>query len=361
MNRRTALRLLALLLLAAVTTIQWSEDIVITAVGDIMPAGQAAGTLSVLGFDYPFSATTAVLKKGDIVVGNLEVPLTRGGKEFSGKKFRFRAGPEAATALNRAGFTLLTLANNHIMDFGTQGLMETLATLDQARILHTGAGSTLDDARREAIVTVKGDRVAFLAYSLTYPAEFYAGAGRPGTAQGLTGRVAEDITRARRNARYVVVSFHWGGELLRMPKPYQQKAAHAAIDAGADLVLGHHPHVLQGIERYRGKCILYSLGNFVFGSMSRSADRSMIARITLNGRRQTMEVIPLNVLNSEVRFRPMVLTGKQGDEVIQRLNQLSAPFGSRIIAREGRYLQENMPMAEKHIPAKRHKGTKKRP
>ena len=335
--------LLILAFLCGVTAMARADGIVITAVGDIMLAGQSTRTLAARGFDHAFAGTISELRKGDILVGNLEAPITRGGAEFSGKKFRFRSSPEVAVTLSRAGFTVLTLANNHLMDFGAEGLADTLTNLDRARILHAGAGATQAEARREALVTVKGKRVAFLAYSLTYPAEFYAGAGHPGTAQGISGRVTEDIARARSAADHVVVSFHWGAELARKPKPYQQRAAHAAIDAGADLVLGHHPHVLQGIERYRGKTILYSLGNFVFGSMSRSADRSMIARITLDGAEQTLEVIPINVLNSEVRFRPTILAGKRGDEVIERLNLLSERFNTRLVSSGGRYLLSDAP------------------
>lgn len=330
--------LTSLLLLLFVAPAAFADGIVITAVGDIMLAGQGSRTLTTRGFDHAFAGTAAELRKGDILVGNLEAPITQGGTEFAGKKFRFKTRPEAADALSRAGFTVLTLANNHIMDFGAEGLTGTLSNLDRASILHTGAGAALDEARREALVTVKGKRVAFLAYSLTYPAEFYAGVGHPGAAQGVAGRVRDDIVRARGRADYVVVSFHWGAELAGMPKPYQQKAAHAAIDAGADLVLGHHPHVLQGIERYQGKTILYSLGNFAFGSMSRSADRSMIARITLGGAEQGVEVVPLNVLNSEVRFQPVPLSGKRGDEVIDRLNLRSEQFNIRLVASRGRYL-----------------------
>ena len=339
----SVVRHLLLLLLLLVATDALADVVTITAVGDIMLAGQGSRTLNARGFDHAFAGTAAELRKGDILVGNLEAPLTRGGTEFTEKKFRFRTSPEAAAALSRAGFTVVTLANNHIMDFGAEGLAETLNNLDRAKILHAGAGVNLAEARREALVTVKGRRVALLAYSLTYPAEFFAGKGLPGAAQGVADRVREDIVRAREAADYVVISFHWGEELAGTPKPYQQHAAHAAIDAGADLVLGHHPHVLQGIERYRGKTIFYSLGNFAFGSMSRSADRSMIARITLDGAEQRVEIIPLNVLNSEVRFRPAVLTGKRGDEVIDRLNLLSERFSSRIVVSGGRYLLTETP------------------
>lgn len=343
MLHRIARQLALLLFITGRAAPALADGVVITAVGDIMLAGQASGTLMAKGFDYAFSGTAAELRKGDILVGNLEAPLAAGGTEFTGKKFRFRTRPAAAAALKRAGFDVLTLANNHIMDYGAQGLAETLVNLGRAEIGHAGAGADLSEARRGVLVEAKGQRVAFLAYSLTYPAEFFAGSGRPGTAYGSAGRVAEDIARARRNAEYVVVSFHWGAELAEVPKPYQQQAAHSAIDAGADLVLGHHPHVLQGIERYRGKTVVYSLGNFAFGSMSRSADRSMIVRVTLDGARQTVEVVPVNVLNGEVRFRPEILTGKRGDEVIARLNRLSGQFNTRLVASGGRYLLDGAP------------------
>ena len=330
-----------LLLFSAIALPALADGITVTAVGDIMLAGQAGPTVAARGWGHPFGGTIAELRKGEILVGNLEAPLTGGGTEFTGKKFRFRTRPEAAAALRRAGFDVLTLANNHIMDFGAEGLADTLTALGREGIGHSGAGADLAAARREALVEVKGRLVAFLAYSLTYPDAFFAAAGRPGTAQGLAGRVAEDITRARAKGAYVVVSFHWGAELAEFPKPYQQRAAHAAIDAGADLILGHHPHVLQGIERYRGKTIVYSLGNFVFGSMSRSADRSMIVRVTLDPAGQTVEVVPLNVLNGEVRFRPEVLTGRRGDETVARLNRLSEPFNTRLVATAGRYLLDD--------------------
>jgi poly-gamma-glutamate capsule biosynthesis protein CapA/YwtB (metallophosphatase superfamily) len=330
----------AFLLLFGISSLAWGEPVVITAVGDIMPTGEVVRTFTPQGFDRPYSGTASELRRGDICVGNLESPLTRGGKEFMGKKFRFRARPETAAALKRAGFSVLTLANNHTMDFGGEGLTDTLRALEDAKLLHAGAGANLAQARQEAVVTARGKRVAFLAYSLTYPEEFYAGVGRPGTAQGNMSWASEDIARARKNAEYVVVSFHWGEELAQFPKPYQRRAAHAAIDAGADLILGHHPHVLQGIEQYRGKSILYSLGNFVFGSNSSSADVSIIARISLDGAAQRVEVIPLNVLNSQVRFRPTLLSGRRGEEVVDRLNSLSAPFNSRITMAGGRYTLE---------------------
>lgn len=187
-------------------------------------------------------------------------------------------------------------------------------------------------------MTVKGKRIAFLAYSLTFPAEFFASGGRAGTAPGHAAYFLADIARARAKADYVVVSFHWGAEKATRPKPYQVRAARSAIDAGADLVLGHHPHVLQGIERYRQGVILYSLGNFAFGSMSPSSDRSVIARITLENGVKEIELLPINVLNSEVRFQPQLLAGKRGKAVVDQMEKLSRQLGTRIVSDGGRYV-----------------------
>ncbi|HEY6872299.1 MAG TPA: CapA family protein [Geobacteraceae bacterium] len=314
-----------------------ARAIVINAVGDIMLAGSGAPLYKRLGYDYPFAATAADLKNGDIAVANLEAPVATGGEEFSGKRYRFRADPLSAKALKRAGFSVVTLANNHVMDFGEPALRETLRHLDANGIFHAGAGPSLASARQPALIRTGGATIAFLAYSLTFPAEFYATPDRAGTAPGYPGYFRADIARAKASADYVVVSFHWGSEGATSPRPYQIAAAHAAIDAGADVVLGHHPHVLQGIERYGKGIILYSLGNFAFGSASRTAGRSVIARITLDHGVKGVELVPLNVLNSEVRFQPRPLTGKRGSAVIDHLNLLSRDMGTVIAGNGGRF------------------------
>lgn len=306
-------------------------EVTITAVGDIMLSGSYTPFLNRHGYSFPFDGTRNILQGSGITVGNLELPITERGSEFTGKRFRFRSPPEAAQALRNAGFSVLTLANNHILDYGAEGVKDTLVHLNRAGIGHVGAGKNLDVARTPAIMEVAGRKTAFLAYSLTYPEEFFAGRRRHGTAPGYDAFIADDIRLAKRKADHVIVSFHWGRELEEKPRPYQERAARRAIDAGADIVLGHHPHVLQGIERYKDGIIFYSLGNFAFGSSSRHADRSIIARIILDGGIRSVEIIPLNVLNREVRYQPQVLTGNKGAALIERLNGLSKGRGVTII------------------------------
>lgn len=330
--------IVCILLVLAFASAAIGQEIVVNAVGDIMLAGRATPVLARIGYDHPFVATAPLLRRGDVTIGNLEAPAARIGTEFKGKKFRFRADPSVVPALQRAGFTVLTLANNHILDFGPEAMLETIGHLERQGLGFAGAGADMAAARKECIQTVHGKRVAVLAYSLTQPTEFLAGSDRPGTAPGWGRFFAEDIARSKSRADHVVVSFHWGGELETRPKPYQVAAARRAIDAGADVVIGHHPHVLQGVERYNGGVIFYSLGNFAFASRSRHADRSVIARIVLDDGVKEVELIPLNVLHREVGYQPRVLTGRRGDAVIARLKRLSEGMGTTITARAGRYL-----------------------
>lgn len=335
--------LAALLFLLPVTAN--AGQVVINAVGDIMLAGSATATLKRLGYGYPFAAVSAELHNGDIAVGNLEAPIARQGIEFTEKRFRFKAHPAAAAALKKAGFSVLTLANNHIMDFGLPALEETLGNLDVNGLRYTGAGGTLRAARVPAVIKVNDRSVAFLAYSLTFPEEFYAAGDRPGTAPGYPRFFREDIARAKKESDFVVVSFHWGTEGAATPSSYQQVAAHAAIDAGADVVLGHHPHVLQGVEQYEGGIIFYSLGNFVFGSMSRTAVSSIIARITLDDGVATVELVPLTVDNREARFQPRPAAGRKGEAVIQHVRRISRDLGTSISGESGKFLVELRPNA----------------
>lgn len=330
-------KLLTLLIIVLLPAAARSEPVTLHAVGDIMLAGSGLGVYRKMGYSYPFSDLGPVLKQADIVFGNLEAPLTTGGEEFTDKKFRFRVDPVALDAIKEAGFTHLALANNHIMDFGREGLLQTGRLLDRAGIAWFGAGADLANARKAWITEIKGLKIAFLAYSLVYPEEFFAGKERAGTAPGFAGYFVEDIRLAKSRADYVVVSFHWGAEGATNPKPYQQAAARRAIDAGADAIIGHHPHVLQGVEYYGRGVIFYSLGNFTFGSMGRSASSSMIARITLDDGISQVELIPIDVLNPRVRYRPKLLSGKKAQEVAEEVGRMSTSFGSRVIADNGRF------------------------
>jgi poly-gamma-glutamate synthesis protein (capsule biosynthesis protein) len=289
------------------------------------------------GYDHPFEQTKDILKQAQIVSGNLEGPLTDAGAAEAAKQYVFRSPPDkVAPALARAGFNIVSLANNHTLDYGPEGMEDTRAALKQAGIRHVGAGRNDTEARQPVYMMADGVTVAFLAYSLTFPEEFWAGPDKPGTAFGHERHVRADVSTARQTADLVVVSFHWGQEGKTELRDYQVQLAHAAIDAGASAVLGHHPHVLQGVERYRDGVILYSLGNFAFGSYSNTATRSAIALLTFRDRQwRELRMIPLNVKNAEVVFQPRPLVGRDATEVVEHLQQLSQSLGTVLENRDG--------------------------
>lgn len=320
-----------LLLLALPRSVR--AEVVIQAVGDVMLGGRWERAVAVDGYFHPFEKIAGELRAGDITLANLEAPLTRRGKEFTGKKFRFRARPEAAFALKKAGITVVTLANNHIMDYGVAGLADTLAALLRAGIDPVGASGDLATACMPLITEIRGTRVAVLGFSLTLPSEFWAGRNRTGTAPLLEETAKEHIAAARRQADIVIVTAHWGEEGTSRLRPYQPRLARMMIDAGADAVIGHHPHILQGVERYKRGIIFYSLGNFAFAHKSRLADRTLLVRLRFNGAQRSAELLPVNIRHEEVGFQPTLLSGKAGDELVERLRRL--PPANVEIRKEG--------------------------
>ena len=320
-------------LLLALPVAAETGAITLVAVGDLLLGGSAEESVNKHGFDYPFRDISAILQAADIAVANLEAPLTRQPDPVEDKQFTFKVDPESAAAMQRAGLTVLTLANNHIGDFGPEGVTDTIAALRPHGLRYTGAGKDLNQARRPTAIATKDGSVGFLAYSNTFPKSFYAKSDRPGTAPGYAEFVGKDVQKLKEFVDYVVVSFHWGAELMTEPKDYQQSLARLAIDSGAQVVIGHHPHVLQGVEFYNGGVIYYSLGNFAFGSYSRNALVGGLARVTLaDGQVKSAEILPLNVANYEVHFQPRPLLNDS--EFSIDFAGLCAPLGVDMIEKD---------------------------
>jgi poly-gamma-glutamate synthesis protein (capsule biosynthesis protein) len=300
--------------------------VTVLAAGDVMMAGSAFPVLEAEGPDFAFDSTRAAIGAADFSVANLEAPFGTGGRPFR-KTYTFRVPPRFAPALLRAGFDAVNLANNHILDYGPEPFAHTLRLLDSLGIAAFGAGAARASAESGVVLERSGWKAAFLGFSLTYPEEFWASPRRPGTAFAVRERIAARIDSLRGKADLVAVSFHWGKELHSAPEPYQREFAHAAIDAGADLVIGHHPHVLQGFEVYQGKPIAYSLGNFVFGSRSASCRESalFVSRFDSAGFAGA-EVVPLCVDARAVRYQPRALRGSEAEALWRSLARLSAPL-----------------------------------
>ncbi len=273
---------------------------------------------------YPFKHIAPLLKKADVVFANLEAPFGTNGTPFP-KQFTFKVDPRFAAVLPAGNITAVSLANNHIMDFGSHVLQETLNVLQAHGVKFAGAGMNLNQARQLTIIHDDSLRIGMLAYNLTFPEEFWATDTSAGTCFPFEEFVFKDIQKAKQSVDFLIVSCHWGEELRSTPKPYQIRFAHQVIRKGADLVLGHHPHVIQGIEIYRGKVIAYSLGNFIFSSYSKKVKNSMLLEFHITSRNDyDLFIHPLNVDNVEVEFQPQFLTGKARLSFFRHLEQLSS-------------------------------------
>ena len=231
----------------------------------VLEAYDAAGGIDgVLSQGYQ-----AEIQAADYFVTNEEFPFSTRGTPAPDKQFTFRVHPEKVKLMQEMGIDLVTLANNHALDYGRDAMLDTIDTLDHAGIRHVGAGKNLAEARKPAIVELNGRTFAFIGATRVYPeADWAAGTDSAGMFSAYDGgaALAEKVKAAKQQADYVIAYVHWGIEREEMPNEVQKSIAHRLVDAGADLVVGAHPHVLQGLEYYQGVPIAYSLGNFVFGS-----------------------------------------------------------------------------------------------
>ena len=231
------------------------------------------------------------IEDSDIFMANQEFPFSSRGQAAPDKQFTFRLPPEKVSVFKELGLDIVTLANNHALDFGTDALLDTCDTLDQAEILHVGAGRNIDEAKKPVFLESKGKKVGFLGASRVIPVgSWNAGQNTPGMLTTYDpSLLVEEIHKAREKCDFLVVYVHWGIERDERPQDYQRKLGQQYIDAGADLVIGSHPHVLQGFEYYKGKPIVYSLGNFIFGS---SIPKAALLTVEWDGMDQALKLWP---------------------------------------------------------------------
>lgn len=273
-----------------------------------------------VGTDYEWAfGNLEEYRQADLAMVNLENPLTEATRARPGQQ-TWKASPEFVKVLTAGGIDIVNLANNHTMDYEGSGLVETLKTLADSGIQAVGAGENITEARRPTIMEVKGQRIAYLGY---YDSDFdIADQGVAGINPLKEAQVAEDIKAIRDQVDWVVVNYHWGIELSNYPANWQMDLARFTIDAGADVVVGHHPHVLQGAEVYKGRPIIYSLGNFIFGGNSQSDYETAILRVALKDRKMKLEFLPIEVQD----YQAQVAQGDQGKEILKQITRLSSIF-----------------------------------
>jgi len=316
------------------------------AVGDIMLDRLVDQNLRNKKKLYPFEHITKHLK-ADIVFGNLECPLSNRGtpETNSNPEYRFRAKPEMATRLKTAGFNIVSLANNHIFNHSTEAFLDTIKILKKNKILYVGAGLNEEQARKPVIIEKNNLKIGFLAYTYSYSNN----PSLPSCAPLEIKKIKKDIQKLRPSINVLVISLHDGIEFLDYPASKMRKIARKSIDYGADIVLGHHPHTLQGIEYYKNSLIVYSLGDFVFDNVDENIRKAAYKRtaisviknkaLPLNDLRtlesvilecklskkglQEYQLVPIKIGDD---FQPRIADRKGAKKILSRLKKISQPL-----------------------------------
>lgn len=306
------------------------ERATLTATGDMLFDRGVSKTVSdkSQGYAYLFEKTAEHLLSADLTLGNLECPLSDRGQQIN----MFRGEPAAADALRKAGFDLLSLANNHILDYGIGAFTDTLSNLHQQGITALGVGHNLQEAGQSSIQMVNGVPLAFLAFTevrpgFTYsrvPLNWKAGPHRPGVNPLSADTDLSEILRAKRRGCVVIVSVHWGTEYQEEPDGFQRRMGERLKAAGADLIIGHHPHVTQGIAIGQ-QTVAYSLGNFIFDQKNPECKDGLILDALFDP--SGLKLIRLHPVRI-VRERPVMLRGYQRRIQIHRIQEASERLGA---------------------------------
>jgi Bacterial capsule synthesis protein PGA_cap len=262
-----------------------SRNITLASVGDVNLGDLPGAYIGRLGVRYPWTSVAPPLRRADVAFGNLECAISTRGFPVP-KEFNFRGHPASLRAMARfAGFDVVNLANNHVGDYGTAAMLDTIKYVRRFGMAPVGAGASLASASQPRVIERLGLRIAFVGFSDILPASFFAGPGRAGTQQATTANIRASVARAQRRADVVIATFHWGIERATVEDGRQRAFATEALAAGATAVIGAHPHVLQPIRSVGPRrLVAYSLGNFVFGAGSAGTTSTGILQLELSTR-----------------------------------------------------------------------------
>ncbi len=295
-----------------------SENVTFCAVGDILLDRGVKKVIENHGVRYPFQKIANFINSFDLAFCNLECPLSKKGYPIE-KQYTFRADPGFIEGLKFSGFNIYCLANNHSLDYGREALLDTKLNLKKHNFTVIGAGRNQKEASKPVIIKVKGIRIAFLAYvtlaleGITYMENL------PGPSQAGIEEIVKKVKLAKKKSDIVIVSFHWGSEFINTASDKQKEYAYRVIENGADLVIGHHPHVIQTIEKYKDKFITYSLGNFIFDQRKKEASESVILTCDIyKSGVKNIRLVPIIIKNCQPDF----LKTEELEELIMRIKKL---------------------------------------
>jgi poly-gamma-glutamate capsule biosynthesis protein CapA/YwtB (metallophosphatase superfamily) len=306
------------------------QPIRLLATGDIIPARCVyARQLAYDDFRHAFLATADVLRSADITVGSLDASISDAGEPIGcTPTFSLLAPARSIEGLTFAGFDVLTVASNHAKDCGAsacgdQAFLDTLANLETAGIAAVGGGRNLAEARSARVLTVNGVRFAFLGYDDIGSSDYGATEASPGTAPLAFGTLSEDVARARQEADVVIVLNHWGTEYTPVPTERQRGLAREAVNAGATLVIGNHPHAVQAVEFLEGGFVSYALGNFVFDQdWSLETQQGVVLEAVFHGARLvSVRFLPVHIYDEH---QPHWAEPSEGESILARMEEASS-------------------------------------
>ncbi|WLR51689.1 CapA family protein [Bacillus tianshenii] len=283
---------------------QEEKPITIAFTGDVLFAGSIKNAINQHGVNYPFVYVKQEVESADIAMLNLETAITASNDKYP-KIYNFKAAPHVLGGIKQSGFDLVSLANNHAMDYREKGLTDTMNHLKAYKLPYVGAGKNKLEAYTPKRFIVNGKTISIFGFSHVLPSvSWYVQANKPGIASGYQLDRMEYLIRKEKKdygSDYVFVNIHWGQEKNPNPVAYQKTYARKLIEAGADGIVGHHPHVLQGFEYYKGKPIAYSLGNFLFPSyVSGNTAETGILTYSIQNGKISMKFTPYQIHQNQI-------------------------------------------------------------
>jgi poly-gamma-glutamate synthesis protein (capsule biosynthesis protein) len=312
------------------------KTMIIGFTGDVMIGRLVNEKIKNTSTEYPWGNMIPLLKENDLNIINLETTLTKRNLKIT-KVFNFKSDPEHVETLEKGHIDVVSLANNHSLDFSDEGLFETIKMLDSKNIKHVGAGTNENEARKAVIIKKKNIRIGILGYTDNEPG-WKAEKNKPGInfiRVGDIETVKKNIAKIRNKVDILVATLHWGPNMRQKPTQKFIDFAHALIDNGVDIIHGHSAHIFQGIEIYKNKIIMYDTGNFIDDYMvtpSLRNDTSFLFRIyATKDSFEKIELIPVLISNMQVNTAP----SKLALQILEKMKNLSAEFNTNVEIKNG--------------------------
>lgn len=298
----------------------------LVAVGDVIPSGRVEGAFSSGNAKHVLGDTSQIFTESDLVLFNLETPLCNSGLPIAKCGANFKTYPKVAKGLKSINFGIAALANNHIMDQGKDGLKNTLECLDEAGILRHGAGLSSQEARKPLIVDTKRVRIAFLNFAEGEFSKISHSMGGAARLDPLVNKI--DIETAKKDSDIVIVSVHAGKEFQHFPSPRIQDLYRVFISYGADLVIGNHPHIPQGVEHYQNGLIAYSCGDFLF-EYGQDPGTCITFALEIGLDRNGVTAVKIQPIRKRPDAIMELLAGVEKQKFINHMNRISRPLKNR--------------------------------